>query len=174
MRLISLTANQKSFRPVHFNPTGLSFITAVQKNPGESDSGKSYNGVGKSLLTALIHFCLGAGKQGYKSFQEKLPEWAFTLTFTIEGRTYTATRSLENIDTILLNKEELTVSKFNSKMESLCFEIPEEAKFLSFRSLLPFFIRPKRESYVSYHRPSKTGSDYQALLYNSYPEEPEI
>jgi uncharacterized protein YydD (DUF2326 family) len=168
MRLISLTANQDSFRPVHFNPTGLSFITAVQKNPGDSDSGKSYNGVGKSLLIALIHFCLGANKHGYKSFQEKLPDWSFTLTFLIEGKTYTATRAIETIETIFLNDEALTISKFNSKMESLCFDIPADAKYLSFRSLFPFFIRPKRESYVSYHRPVKIGSDYQALLYNAY------
>jgi len=33
---------------------------------------------------------------------------------------------------------------------------------------LPFFIRPKKESYVSHNKPGKTGSDYQALLYNSF------
>jgi uncharacterized protein YydD (DUF2326 family) len=33
---------------------------------------------------------------------------------------------------------------------------------------LPFFIRPKKESYVSYNRPGKTGSEYQVLLYNSF------
>ncbi len=168
MRLIKLSSNKSSFRTIDFNPNGLTFITAVQKNPGESDTGKSYNGVGKSLLITLIHFCLGASKNGYKSFQDELPDWSFTLDFQIDQQHFRALRAFEDIDVILLNDEKLSISKFNRKLESLCFQIPERMSFLSFRSLLPFFIRPKRESYVSYFKPQKTGSEYQAQLYNAF------
>jgi uncharacterized protein YydD (DUF2326 family) len=59
MQLISVRANKTSFRPVVFNKTGLSFIVAKQKNPGSSEDGKTYNGVGKSLLVRIINFVSG-------------------------------------------------------------------------------------------------------------------
>ena len=60
MLLKKVYSNQASFRTVEFNTTGLSFVVAKQKNPGSSEQGKTYNGVGKSLLVRIIHFCLGA------------------------------------------------------------------------------------------------------------------
>lgn len=168
MRLISLSANKQSFRTVKFNKTGLSFIIAKQKNPGESDRGKTYNGVGKSLLVAIIHFCLGASKKSYKSFCDKLAGWIFVLNFEIGQESYSASRATDNPDKILLNNNEISLTKFNEKLEKLCFDIPSNVGHLSFRSLLPFFIRPRRESYVSYDKPSKTGSDYQKQIYNAF------
>ncbi len=168
MRLISLTANKDSFRTVNFNETGLTFIVAKQKNPGESDRGKTYNGVGKSLLIAIIHFCLGANKEYYNSFKEKLPGWVFTLKFRIRQNDYTVSRATDDQNKIVLNGEKLNIDKFNENLEESCFEIPFEIKFLSFRSLFPFFIRPRRESYVSYDIPAKVGSDYQKQLYNTF------
>ena len=59
MQLKKLYANKSSFRTVEFNETGLSFIVAKQKNPDNKNNGKTYNGVGKSLLVKIIHFCMG-------------------------------------------------------------------------------------------------------------------
>ncbi len=168
MQLIKVYSNMESFREVKFNETGLSFIVAKQKNPEATEKGQTYNGVGKSLLVRIIHFCLGAGKGDYKEFCEKLPGWEFYLDFKIDNVIYMAKRSTDNPNKIFLNGEELSVNKFNKKMEGLCFDIPEDISFLSFRSLIPFFIRPKRESYVSYFKPGKTGSNYQTLLYNGF------
>lgn len=168
MRLISLTANKKCFKTVNFNETGLSFIVAKQKHPGESDKGKTYNGVGKSLIVALIHFCLGADKKHYKTFENKLPDWIFTLNFSISHTLYAVSRSTSDQNKITINDEELSVSKFNSKMEELCFDLPSDVQYLSFRSLLPFFIRPRRGSYVDYGKPAIVGSDYQKQLYNAF------
>lgn len=168
MQLIKVYSNRESFRTVEFNRTGLSFIIAKQKNPGTSEDGKTYNGVGKSLLVRIIHFCLGAGKSDYKTFCEKLPGWEFYLDFESGGNTYTAERSTDTPEKIILNDEELPINKFNAKMEVLCFDIPTDISPLSFRSLLPFFIRPKEESYITYNSPGKTGSEYQKLLYNAF------
>lgn len=168
MQLISLKANESTFRTVNFNKSGLSFIVAQQKNPGESERGKTYNGVGKSLLVAIIHFCLGANKEQYKSFTEKLPGWIFTLDFQIGEDKYSAARATSNIDKIILNDEMLSITKFNERLESLCFDIPSDTDFLTFRALLPFFIRPKKESYISFDSPAKTGFDYQKQIYNAF------
>jgi uncharacterized protein YydD (DUF2326 family) len=168
MLLKKVYSNQPSFRTVEFNKTGLSFVVAKQKNPGSSEQGKTYNGVGKSLLVSIIHFCLGADAKNYKIFCEKLPEWEFFIDYEIDDKKYTAKRSTNNPKNIELNNEVITINKFNKKMESLCFNIPEDIRFLSFRSLIPFFIRPKKESYVAYNKPGKTRKDYQSLLYNAF------
>lgn len=168
MRLIKVYSNKKSFKTVKFNRSGLNFIVAKQKNPGESENGKTYNGVGKSLLVRIIHFCLGAKEKDYKQFCEKLPGWEFILDFEIGSNIYTARRLTDEPKRILLDNEGLTVSKFNKTIQSLCFNIPNDISFLSFRSLIPFFLRPKKESYVSYYKPGKTGSEYQAMLYNAF------
>lgn len=168
MQLIKVYSNMESFREVKFNETGLSFIVAKQKNPEVTEKGQTYNGVGKSLLVRIIHFCLGAGKKDYKEFCEKLPGWEFYLDFEIENKRYTAKRSTDNANRVFLNGEDLSVNNFTKKMEELCFDIPEDISFLSFRSLIPFFIRPKRESYVDYDKPGKTFSNYQSRLYNAF------
>jgi uncharacterized protein YydD (DUF2326 family) len=168
MLLIKVYSNQPSFRTVEFNKTGLSFVVAKQKYPGSSEKGKTYNGVGKSLLVRIIHFCFGASANDYKTFCEKLPEWEFFVDYEIDNKKYTAKRATNNPEKIALNDKVISVKKFNEKMESLCFDIPEDIFFLTFRSLIPFFIRPKKESYVAYNRPGKTGRDYQALLYNAF------
>ena len=61
MRLISLTANQKSFHPIIFKD-GINIIAGKQVTPHNENDGNTYNGVGKSLTLHLIHFCLGSRK----------------------------------------------------------------------------------------------------------------
>ena len=168
MQLIKVYSNKTSFRTVKFNRTGLSFVVAKQKNPEASEKGKTYNGVGKSLLVRIIHFCLGASVKSYGIFCEKLFGWEFFVDFEIGRNKYTARRLTDEPKIIFLNNEKLPISKFNKKMNTLCFDIPNDISFLSFRSLIPFFIRTKKESYVAYNKPGKTGGDYQALLYNVF------
>lgn len=172
MKLIRLTSNQESFKTVNFNPNGISLIVAKHSKKTSSLSKNTYNGLGKSLLVHIIHFCLGGKSKNFESFVENLPKWKFILKFQISSTTYVVSRSIKEIDKITLyvnDKEEiLTISKFTDKIEKLLFIIPDNIKYLTFRSLLPFFIRPKKESYVSYDRPSKVGSDYQKSLYNAF------
>jgi uncharacterized protein YydD (DUF2326 family) len=168
MQLISVRANKESFHPVFFNKTGLNFIVAKQKNPGSSEDGKTYNGVGKSLLIRIINFCLGAKPEDYKEFCEKLPEWEFSLEFKINVQTFISIRKTEEPKKIYLNNEELSIHKFNETMGSLSFLIPEDIGYLSYRSLLPFFLRPSKESYVECMNPFKAHMEYQVLLCNAF------
>lgn len=168
MQLIKIYSNKASFKTVEFNRTGLSFIVAKQKDPRASEKGNTYNGVGKSLLVRIIHFCFGAGVKSYEIFCNKLSGWEFFIDFEIDHNKYTVRRGTDEAKFIFLNDEKLPLSKFNKKMEILCFDIPNDISFLSFRTMLPFFIRPNKESYVKYKKPGKTGSDYQTLLYNAF------
>ncbi|MBU5344078.1 DUF2326 domain-containing protein [Caldifermentibacillus hisashii] len=168
MQLIKVSANQADFKTVHFNKSGLNFIVAKQKNVENKDTGNTYNGVGKSLLVSIVHFCLGSSKKNYKSFCRNLPDWEFSLEFIIGDTHYTATRSTNNPDRINLNGEKLILRDFNEKLEKLCFQIPDGVSNLSFRALLPFFIRPNKKSYVSFDEASGSHNSYQKMLYNAF------
>lgn len=147
MQLIELRANKESFRTVTFNPEGISIIAAVKET---TDSRKTYNSVGKSLTIALIHFCLASSSN--PEFEEKLPDWEFYLDFKIKDKHYTSKRSTKEQDKIFLNDEELSLDKFRKKLEEEIFNIPEGAKFISFRGLLSRFIRPSKFSYTNYNK----------------------
>ena len=172
MRLISISANQDSFKKIDFNSSGASFIIAEQKDPTQSDKKKTYNGVGKSLLVALIDFCLGAsaGSDITKALDscDVLQDWKFTLKLSIKGKPYIITRSVDNHTSIEMNNETLTLKEFHQRMQELCFDIEEGLRFLTFRSLLPFFLRPSKTSYTKYDDPQKFGKSYQKLLYNAF------
>lgn len=166
MRLISVKSNQQSFRPVEFkNRNGLNLIVAKQSE-GQNSNENSFNGVGKSLLMAIIQFCLGSSSK--KSFKKNLPGWEFFLEFEIDGKIYISSRATLNQTSIKLNDESLKIKDFTNKLQELLFDIPQDQKSLSFRALLPFFYRPRRGSFMNYKNPNTLKSDYQILLTNTF------
>ncbi len=166
MRLIELSANKPSFKTVHFNPTGPSFILAIQKDPESSEKKRTYNGVGKSLIIALVHFCLGSSsKQG---FETALPGWIFSLTFEVDGKTYIAERDTDRQKDVILNGTPLNLKELKEKLEELCFEIPQGSKNLTWRTLLPAFIRSNRSAYMDFDKFGGTGNDDQKQAVNAF------
>lgn len=164
MRLIELRANQDSFHTITFNPIGVSIIRAIKKN---EDKKSTYNSTGKSLLIFLIHFCLGSSENN--ELKEKLPEWEFYLDIEIDGVAYTITRNTWNQRNIKLNEKEYKINEFTDFLQSkVFFNIPEKFKYLSFRSLIPRFIRPQKASYDSYNCFQKDEKEYQEILNNSF------
>ncbi len=167
MQLISLTANKETFKPVVFNSkSGINLILASQKNPKNSDKGDTTNGVGKSLLISLIHFCLGSSAK--PTFKKELEGWEFTLKFKISTTEYLSVRNTENQRKIKLNNEELSLKEFNNKLRDKIFEIPKDVSELSFRSLLPFFIRPAKASYTDEKNPNAVNKPFQVQMTNAY------
>lgn len=169
MKLIELSANKDSFKTVSFNEKGISLIVAEQTNPHETDTTNTYNGVGKSLIVLLIHFCLGAKKKHYESFVNKLPDWFFYLTIEIAGKRHIIKRSMAEASKIYVDDEPaVTIDNFNDKLKDKLFNIPQNSKFLTFRNLLPFFIRPLKKSYVENDEPTYFHTPYQKLIANSF------
>jgi uncharacterized protein YydD (DUF2326 family) len=169
MRLVQLSANMTSFKTVKFNPDGLTLIVGVKTNARENKAAKgdkTYNGVGKSLLIELVHFCLAS--KAKDSFKKALPGWEFTLVFEIDGIRHTATRNTLNQNKIFFDHIETTLVKYKSFLDESVFDIPSDAHGLSFRSLISKFIRSGTESY---NKPDETGSDftpYDALVRNCF------
>lgn len=160
MRLTKLYANHQSFREVKFNPTGLTLIVG-----SKSTKGSTYNGVGKSLIVELLHFCLGSNKND--EFEKKIPQWEFSLEFQIQGHDHVVSRNTSNQGVAYLDHKEIKISELNSWFESRLFSIPEGIPGLTYRSLIPKFLRRGLKQYVD---PRDTGdySEYDKLVRNAF------
>lgn len=168
MRLLKLSANKHSFKTVTFNKEGLSLIVGVrtQIETLHKDE-RSYNGVGKSLLVEIIHFCLGSNSN--TAFQNQLPDWEFSLHFEIVDTPFVATRSTDKQKEIVLNGEPLSLKKFNEELEQRVFSIPHiGAANLSFRALISRFIRRGNKDYIDPRITSSDREDYTILLRNLF------
>jgi uncharacterized protein YydD (DUF2326 family) len=167
MRLLKLTANNTGFKTITFNPKGLSLIVGKRHTDSEVQNKKStYNSVGKSLSIALVHFCFGSQKN--VEFETKLKDWEFTLEFEINGETYSATRKCNDQSLVILNNIEYSLDDYKNYLALKVFDLPENHKFLSFRSLISRFIRPQKSSYNSYHEYIKDEQDFSELINNAF------
>ncbi len=173
MRLIELSSTRSSFKTVRFNRTGLSLIVGKHTVKQAKNIRSTYNGVGKSLLVALLHFCLGASKN--RHFDAHLEGWDFTLTFEHDDKQHRVTRTVGE-DAIHLDGQEyrLETSRKYGKgyKETLneigVFDLPADVSGLSFRSLINFFLRPVRSSYISPDGAVTQWTPYFRVLYQSF------
>jgi len=168
MRLIKLSANQPGFKTVIFNRIGLSLIVGTRTNPDESgDDDRSYNGVGKSLLAEIIHFCLGSSSN--PAFKTHLPEWEFSLEFAIGDAIWIARRNTQKQSEIWLNGEPFGLREFNQHIGKILFDFTDIGdKNLSFRTLLPRFIRRSKHDYSDPRKTESDKEDYMMLLRNLF------
>lgn len=164
MRLIKLSANNETFHTITFNKVGVSIIRAIKVS---EDKKSTYNSTGKSLMVYLIHFCLGSSEN--QELKDKLPGWEFSLDFSIDAVSYTASRKVDNQKVIQLNGQEYKIDEYTEFLQSKVFyNIPTDFKYISFRSLINRFIRPKKSSYDTYNCYLKEEKEYQELLNNSF------
>jgi uncharacterized protein YydD (DUF2326 family) len=168
MRLVELYANSSSFKRVRFNETGVSLIVGSRRHPADHDDTKSYNGVGKSLLVEIIHFCLGSSSN--KAFKEYLPGWEFTLIIMVGGRQHQILRSTDKQSEIYVDGKALKLKVFNDFLAKNSFQLSDSinSSQLTFRSLISRFIRRTKSDY---NDPKITTSDrepYTVLLRNLF------
>ncbi len=157
MRLIELTANKSSFHPVYFNREGLSIIVGRKRVSIDSDITETYNGVGKSLIIAIVHFCLGSTHNNL-AFQESLKDWTFNLRFELDSTEHLVSRSTSDIKKFMVDEREMSDKEFKSWIEENTFIIDSNQR-LSFRSLISRFIRPSKKLNVF------TELNYQQILF---------
>ncbi len=167
MRLIELSANQSSFKRVSFNSSGISLIVGRYTAKTARSLTSTYNGVGKSLIVALIHYCLGSKRNVH--FDEHLKGWRFTLRFEHEGQIHEVHRSPGETK-IEFDHKELTLATLLSQFKEMrIFRFPAECPdYLTFRSALSFFLRPKKTSYSAFDKPEAKWTDYQSILIQSF------
>ena len=71
----SVTADRPSFKTVEFKP---GFNVVLAERTKESTKKDSRNGLGKSTLIEIIHFCLGNSK-GESLSKKEVNGWTFTI-----------------------------------------------------------------------------------------------
>lgn len=167
MYLKRLSANKTEFHTVNFK-YGLNFIIGRRENPNEKDLKNTYNGVGKSLIIELIHFCLGSKK--IDVLKETLSDWIFTLEFEINGQEFVVSRSCDKQNKVVLNGNEISISKYTDILMQKAFKLESNDKisYISFRSLISRFIRRYKSSYSKYDNYIAKETDYSKLINNAY------
>ncbi len=154
----AITANRPSFRPVRLT-RGLNVILADRTE--ESSRKDTRNGLGKSTLIEIIHFCLGSRvTRGRGLAIPALEEWAFTMELSIGGNRITVTRATKapNIVTVsgldrdwpdipnsdLMGERSFTQAQWRAFLGRALFSLPpsDAPKYNpSFRSLISYFVR---------------------------------
>jgi uncharacterized protein YydD (DUF2326 family) len=163
----AIRSNIHTFKEVEFTP-GFNIILAdTTVNSHQKDS---RNGLGKSTLIEIIHFCLGAKiAKGKGLGHEALDGWSFSLEVSINEEQYTIDRSVSgNSNTIYINgntndwviqpKDKdgykiISVADYNKNLGDLIFRLSSnkennDKKFQpSFRGLISYFIRRTRDAF---------------------------
>lgn len=149
-------ANKSCFKPIEFSP-GFNVVWADRTQ--ESTKRDSRNGLGKSTLIEVIHFCLGAKTQKNKGLLvEELSGWEFSIDMEIDGQKIVVSRSVDSPRTISLglqpyplNNKDVTWTDFNQLLGSYIFGLDisrDEKKYLpTFRSLISYFVRRGKDAF---------------------------
>lgn len=159
MRLVKLYANMSSFKPVIFDATGLTLIVG-----SKSRKGGTYNGVGKSLIIELLHFCLGSKKI---QSSKKIPMWEFSLDFEINGTTHHISRNTSRQEIVYLDHQETKIAALNQWLEERAFSVPPGVPGLTFRGLINKFLRRGQKHYND-PRETEDYTDYDMLVRNCF------
>ena len=97
--IYELSANKNSFKTIKFKK-GLNIVLAdTIKNKKED----SRNGLGKTTLINIIHFCFGSTKYKEVLPISNLKDWEFTVTLDLFNEKIRATRSINNPSQIKIN-----------------------------------------------------------------------
>lgn len=90
--ILAVRANADIFRVVEFKP-GLNLVLAHRRD--ESSRRHTRNGLGKTTLLNIIHFCLGGdGRSIQGSSVEKIQDWEFSIDIKIGTQRLTVSRSV--------------------------------------------------------------------------------
>ena len=178
----SISANQPTFHSVQFT-VGLNVIVAERTDT--STQKDTRNGVGKSTLIEIIHFCLGSrATKGKGLIKETLEEWKFTIEITLAGNRIKATRAIASpnwisisgptdnwIEQPVLNvkagESRFNLDSWKKLLGWALFKLPQTIKTIkykpSYRSLFSYFVRVGHDAYTDpfRHFTQQSGWDIQ-------------
>jgi uncharacterized protein YydD (DUF2326 family) len=180
----SVFANKDSFKPVEFM-CGLNVILADRTDT--SSSRDSRNGLGKSTLIEIIHFCLGSSpRKGTGLRVSSLRGWSFSLNLTLAGREIIVTRSIDEPAKVYLrgdtsnwviqprleeSEKFYRLEEWKKLLGHLIFGLPidEERQFTpNFRGLISYFIRPGKDAFSTPFEYFRKQPEWQKQVLNTF------
>lgn len=183
----SIKCDKPSFRKIEFRP-GFNVILAERTK--EASIKDSRNGLGKSTLIEIIHFCLGANK-GETLKKDDLAGWAFTLEIDLAGKKYHITRNTAEQNAIIVEgdcsdwevkpkidkktgNQVFSSRDWNSALGTLMFGLNSsygDMKYNpTYRSLISYFIRRNGQSgaFLNPFQQYKNQLEWDIQVNNSY------
>lgn len=162
----SVFANNPSFKTVEFH-SGFNVVLADRTQ--QSTKKDSRNGLGKSTLVEIIHFCLGAkAVRGKGLLVSALKGWTFSVVIQIGHRDLTLTREVDYPNVVIIDQgasPELFLGKlpgsltthslqeFNQLMGLLLFglnnTVHRQKYQPTFRGLISYFIRKGKAAFLT-------------------------
>ena len=165
--ILAVRADRVSFKTVKFT-AGFNVILADRTK--DSTKRDTRNGLGKSTLIEIIHFCLGGGATAGKGIMvERLHDWTFFLDLLLHGKQITVARSTATAKKVTISGDTtgwviqpqadrktgeptLSIPEWNTVLGHLMFGLSsfETAKKYSptFRSLISYIIRRGPDAYT--------------------------
>ncbi len=183
--IYSVRSDQPTFKTVEFQ-SGFNLVLA-ERMP-ESTKKDSRNGLGKSTLIEVIHFCLGSKKEGTLA-KPQLDGWTFILEMDLFGTRVQVSRSTAKPTVISLDGDFSgwpEKPSYNQKLGEYVMKIPEWRQLLgnaafaipeadearkyapSFRSLASFFIRSGAEAFVNPFSHCTKQQEWDKQIHNAY------
>ena len=177
-------SNNKSFKAVDFTP-GLNVIVADRTK--ESDEKDSRNGLGKTTLISIIHYCLGAELSKRILPVDQLKDWIFYIEIDLFDKKIIASRSIDEPGKIYFESAEFdsfpdkpektddgkfyyTLSNWKKLLGVALFNIKDSDEKYSptFRSIIPFFLRLGQDAYSSPFSYLRNQKSWQIQVYNAF------
>ncbi len=180
-----VSANHASFKAVEFQK---GFNVVMAERTQESTKLDSRNGLGKSTLIEIIHFCLGAkASKGKGLLVEALKGWAFTVDLEIGGRAITVIRSIDEPNDVVVNglPDECPIRAKNKKgrlvysvrdwnyILGVSFfglsAVGEGQKYQpTFRSLLSYFVRRQKDAFSTPFEHHRKQVEWDKQVHNAF------
>lgn len=179
----AVRSDSPTFREVHFTP-GFNVVLADRTK--ESTKNDSRNGLGKSTLIEIVHFCLGSGVQKNKGLMvEPLLGWNFSLDMVLGRREITVTRNTKSPGKVLVEGDvgplahaeatpdgaEIPVTEWRSLLGGLTFGLAADERqpyAPTFRGLIPFFARRGRDAYSIPFETHRKQVEVNKQVYNAF------
>jgi len=183
----SIRCNKPSFKTIHFKK-GFNVILAERTK--ESTKKDSRNGLGKSTLIEIIHFCLG-GNKGETLKKSQLGDWTFVIDMDLDGKRYSVSRNTAESNKIFIEgdcsnwsikpvvdektgKQLISRNDWTRVLGTLMFDLQsmyDEYKYHpTFRSLVSYFIRKNGHSggFLNPFQQYKNQLEWDIQVNNSY------
>jgi len=184
--IYSVIADKPTFKNINFQK-GMNIILADRTQ--EATKKDSRNGLGKSTLIEIIHFCLGANK-GETLSKIEMENWTFTIDIDLAQKRYKLSRNTTDSNKVAvegdctewlikpemdeeIKKNVLSVRDLNKVLGNLMFnlQIHEDHKYYpTFRSLISYFIRRNGQSgaYLDPFQNYKAQMEWDKQVNNSF------
>jgi len=152
----SVKANKTSFKTIEFKE-GFNVILSDRIEAATDKD--SRNGLGKSTLIEIIHFCLGANK-GETLGKKEVADWTFTIELDLAGKRYSISRNTKETNQIIVKgdcskwpirpekdlegRQYYSNNQWKDILGELMFDLQlsyETDYHPTFRSLISYFIR---------------------------------